>query len=234
MSSQERGQQPHEKVSILIIDDDEHILNLLTKLLSKLGYVTDTAKTGAEAVEKSKTKSFSIALIDIVLPDMQGTQLLVKLKDAVPRMRKIIITGHATLANAVEALNLGADAYIMKPFKLEDLAKVIEEQLKAQREETTITARKIAEFVKARKTIFFEVINQSLEAFLGKSVTQSIIYHLGGKEALEDADVLTKRLRALFKEEGAEIILNHILKSLESYRDEDAEEGSRRQESELQ
>jgi len=139
-----------EKTSILIIDDDEDILKTSTAILSGKGYLTEMAKTGAEAIKKSKAKIFNLALIDIVLPDMHGTKLLIKLKETVPKMRKIIITGHATLDNAIEALNLGADAYIMKPIDPQGLMKVIEEQLRKQREDRVMTQEKIAEFVKTR------------------------------------------------------------------------------------
>ena len=207
---------PARQKSILIIDDDEHILTLLTKLLSGKGYVTETAKNGAEAIEKSNAKSYNIALIDIVLPDMQGTQLLMKLKDTVPKMRKIIITGHASLDNAVEALNLGADAYIRKPVKSLELLKIVEEQLEKQHEETMITSKKIAEFIETRKADYIEVVKQSLDSFWGEGTTLSTIHYLGGEEVLRDPNVFAERLKAIFKEEAAEIILKHILKNLET------------------
>ena len=135
--------------SILIIDDDEDILKTLSALLSDRGYATDTAKTGAEAIEKAGAKFFNLILIDIVLPDMLGTQLLKKL-ETTPKIRKIIITGHATLNNAVEALNLGADAYIMKPINPKQLLAIIDKQLTEQEEETVMTQDKIAKFVETR------------------------------------------------------------------------------------
>ncbi|MFH1327680.1 MAG: response regulator, partial [Candidatus Bathyarchaeota archaeon] len=104
-----------EKPRVLMIDDDDAILKTTAELLSKKGYETSVARTGEEAVKLAKDEFFNIALIDIVLPDIKGTQLLAKLPESMPKMRKIIITGHATLDNAIEAVNLGADAYIMKP-----------------------------------------------------------------------------------------------------------------------
>lgn len=124
-----------DQANILVIDDDEDILKMLTDLLSRSGYATDTARTGAEAIEKMKARSFNIALIDIVLPDMRGTRLLPLMKEITPNIRKIIITGHASLDSAIEALNAGSDAYITKPFDPQQLLKVIEEKLRDQREE---------------------------------------------------------------------------------------------------
>ncbi len=69
-----------EKKRILIIDDDEDILETLHSLLIRKGYAVENANSGMAAVEKSNSSFFNLALIDIVLPDMEGTQLLVKLK----------------------------------------------------------------------------------------------------------------------------------------------------------
>jgi len=117
-----------KKPSILIVDDDENIRKTLSAILQGKGYITDTAKNGLEAIEKSKAKSFDLALLNIKLPDMEGTKLLTKL----PEMVKIIITGYPTLENAVEALNLGADAYVIKPVRPEKLLALIEEKLEEQ------------------------------------------------------------------------------------------------------
>lgn len=139
-----------EKKHILIIDDDEDILETLQSLLTRKGFVAETANSGMAAIEKSNSAVFNLALIDIVLPDMEGTQLLVKLKPTIPKMRKIIITGHAALDNAVKAVNLGADAYLMKPVNPQELIKTVEEQLRLQQEDTKITQDKISSFVESR------------------------------------------------------------------------------------
>jgi len=124
-----------ERVSILVVDDDEDTRNTLKKIFTNEGYDTDTAKTGAEAIEKLRSKPFNVAIIDIFLPDMRGTRLLPQIKAISPRIRRIMITGNATLDNAIEALNLGVDAYITKPIDPIQLLRVIEEKLRDQREE---------------------------------------------------------------------------------------------------
>jgi len=116
------------KPSILIVDDDENIRKTLSAILRGKGYITDTAKDGREAIGKSKAKFFNLALLNIKLPDMEGTKLLTKL----PEMVKIIITGYPTLENAIEALNLGADAYVIKPVRPEKLLALIKGKLKEQ------------------------------------------------------------------------------------------------------
>jgi DNA-binding NtrC family response regulator len=122
-----------EASNILVIDDDQDILEMLTLLLSRQGYAVDTAATGAEAIDKSKGGVFNLALIDVVLPDIQGTRLQAQLKETEPRMRKIIVTGYPTFGNAVEAVDLGADAYVIKPFDPVRLLEIVKEQLNTQR-----------------------------------------------------------------------------------------------------
>ena len=139
-----------ENARILVVDDNENIRKVLTRILEDEGYVVDTAKTGKEAVEKSRTKFYNLALIDIRLPDMEGVELLTKIRDTTPKMRKIIITGYPTLKNAVEAVNKGADAYIMKPFDMKELLSKIKEQLKKQREEKKYSEEKVKEFIETR------------------------------------------------------------------------------------
>ncbi len=110
----------------------------------------DTAETGKEAIQKSNENFYNAALIDIRLPDMEGTQLLTAMKDTTPRMVKIIITGFPALKNAIEAVNNGADAYILKPPNMNELLKTLEEHLLKQKEEKRASEEKVADFVQMR------------------------------------------------------------------------------------
>lgn len=139
-----------EKASILIIEDDANIRQTLSTILQQKGYKTDTAKNGQEAIQKSKTKFFNLALLDIKLPDMEGTKLLTTLHEDMPKMMKIMITGYPSLENAVEALNKGADAYIIKPVKPDKLLALIEEKLQEQSQAEKMTEEKLVEWVKTR------------------------------------------------------------------------------------
>ena len=91
-----------------------------------------------------------MALIDIRLPDMEGIELLTKLRDTKPKMRKIIVTGYPTLQNAVAAVNKSADGYVLKPFDVENILLTIKEQLKKQAEEREFSEEKIAQFIETR------------------------------------------------------------------------------------
>lgn len=139
-----------EKKRILVVDDDEMILKSFKEILESRGYLVETAETGLEALEKSEVQHYDLALLDIKLPDIEGTELLVEMHEGTPRMMKVMVTGHASLKNAVESLNLGADAYLMKPVKPEELLRVVEEKLKEQEEAERMSEEKVAEWIENR------------------------------------------------------------------------------------
>jgi DNA-binding NtrC family response regulator len=135
---------------ILVIDDDETIIAAFRAGLKQEGFSVDVATTGKEAIEKSKSQVYNLALIDIRLPDMKGTQLLTEMKETTPKMRKIIVTGYPDLQNAIASVQKGADFYITKPTKIDALVKVVREQLQKQREEKEYGEKKIAEYIETR------------------------------------------------------------------------------------
>jgi DNA-binding NtrC family response regulator len=135
---------------ILIIDDDENIRKVLQTILEDEGYTIETADTAMKGIERSEKTFCNLALIDVRLPDMEGIELLTKLRETKPKMRKIIVTGYPTLQNAVSAVNKGADAYVMKPFDVEKILLTIKEQLQKQAEERTFSEEKIAQFIETR------------------------------------------------------------------------------------
>lgn len=122
-----------EKGRILVIDDDEGIRKVISEALKGEGYMVDTAGNAKEAIEKSQNLIYDLALVDIRLPDMEGTQLLTNLREAPTGMIKILITGYPALQSAIEALNKGAHGYLVKPVKMDELIKTIDEHLKQQR-----------------------------------------------------------------------------------------------------
>jgi len=139
-----------EAARILVIDDDENIRKVLETILEDEGYIVETAETAKKGIEKSEKAFYNLALIDVRLPDMEGIELLSKLRNTKPKMRKIIVTGYPTLQNAVAAVNKGADAYVMKPFEVEKILQTIREQLKKQEEEKSFNEEKVVEFIETR------------------------------------------------------------------------------------
>lgn len=139
-----------EKARILVVDDDESIRNVLKINLEEHGYSVETASTGEEAANKMASGSFNLALIDVKLPDIEGTRLLSSGDERLPRMVKIILTGYPTLNNAIQAVNSGADGYLLKPVRIDELLGVIEEHLERQREAKEYSEEQVAKFIETR------------------------------------------------------------------------------------
>jgi len=110
----------------------------------------DTAENGRKAIKKTETNFYNLALIDIRLPDMEGTTLLTKMKDTTPKMRKIIMTGYPSLESAVEALNKGAHNYLVKPLDIEKVIAMVKKQLEIQKEEKKYAQERVAEYIQTR------------------------------------------------------------------------------------
>jgi DNA-binding response OmpR family regulator len=144
---------------ILIVDDDQSVSDTLKRILEAEGHCVDVAKTGGEAIEKSRNITYNLALLDVRLPDMEGTKLLSRIHQGKPRTRMIMITGYPSLENVVEALNQGADGYLIKPIDPAKLVRMIGEQLNHQEAE--------AKSVKIEKKLKEVKQTQSLLKFYG-------------------------------------------------------------------
>ena len=119
--------------TLLIVDDDPGTCETLSDIFQEKGYTVATATTGREAQDKAKQTAFNVALIDIKLPDVDGTALLCEFKKTHPDMACMIITGHASVQNAIKALENGANGYFVKPFIIEEIVHRVEETLDKQR-----------------------------------------------------------------------------------------------------
>jgi DNA-binding NtrC family response regulator len=117
-----------KKKRILVVDDDLNILRVFKNILEKEGYQVETVETGKRALEKIKKEKFSVYLIDVKLLDMDGTQLLLKIPHN-PKTIKIIVTGFSTDETGKKAADYGADDFLVKPVKAEDLIATVGERL---------------------------------------------------------------------------------------------------------
>lgn len=139
-----------DKKRILLVDDDKSVLKTLTEILQFEGYDVDTAETGKEAIEKSKTQFYNVALLDIRLPDIDGTELLQIIDGHIPKTAKIVITGYPSTENAIKALNLEADAYITKPVEPKQLLETIRKKLENQDKADKITEENVTKWLQTR------------------------------------------------------------------------------------
>ena len=108
------------KVKILVVDDEIEICEMLSRHFRYIGYEVDTANNGVEALKKLEKNNFQVVISDIVMPKMDGVDLLRAIKKECPMVHVIMITGYVTLENALSCMRHGADTCVFKP--LEDMA----------------------------------------------------------------------------------------------------------------
>ena len=113
-------------VSILIVDDEEMMRNLLNRILSREGYKIMSAEDGVVALEVLKAEKVDIILSDMKMPRMNGFELLKIVKKEYPKIGVIIMTAYGDTYTVKDALLLGADEYITKPFKSYEISLVVE------------------------------------------------------------------------------------------------------------
>lgn len=113
------------KGSIHIIDDEPVIQDVLAQLLTSEGYEVEVSSSGEEALEKQATQSFDLILLDLLMPGLDGIEVLKAIKKIDPQAIIIIITAYASVESAIAAMKLGAFDYIQKPFKHDELILII-------------------------------------------------------------------------------------------------------------
>jgi len=114
---------------ILIVDDEPRIRDSLKLLLNQQGYDVSAVSSGQEAKDMLSAYQFDLALLDMVMPDMNGHQLMEYIYETTPDTMVVIITGHASLDSAIGALRGGAYDYLRKPFEFEELLKTVQNAL---------------------------------------------------------------------------------------------------------
>lgn len=112
--------------SILIVDDEKLFRETMADTLSKIGYKIFTAKNGQEALSIVKNNEIQVILLDIILPGLDGRDVLLAIKKFKPDVPVIMVTGHASLESAIESLKGGAYDYLSKPFKRDELIHVVQ------------------------------------------------------------------------------------------------------------
>src|SRR6056297_52898 len=114
-----------EKKKVLVVDDEKNICENVSKILSKQNYEVVQAEGAREALEKMEGESFSLLLSDMVMPGMNGLELLKRVKKEWPLTKALIMTAYASTDTAVKAMQLGALDYIAKPFTPEELRNIV-------------------------------------------------------------------------------------------------------------
>lgn len=117
------------KANILVVDDEAVIRDGCTKILTKAGWDVETAENGRDGIELIKNKNFDILLLDLMMPGMNGLEVIQVVNEIAPAIYIVVITGYATIETAVEAMKRGAYDYIPKPFTPDQLRVVVKKVL---------------------------------------------------------------------------------------------------------
>src|SRR4030067_2379536 len=105
-----------ESIKILVVDDEAPIREMIKKGLSLMGgFSVEVAQNGAEAIEKIEKDVFDLVLTDLMMPEMNGLDLLKNIKGTRPEVMVIMMTAHGSIETAVEEMKIGANDYITKP-----------------------------------------------------------------------------------------------------------------------
>ncbi len=167
-------------LKILVVDDEGPIREVLQRGLSQMGgFLVDTAKNGQEAIEKVEKETFDIVLTDLMMPEMDGMELLKMIKGTRPELPVIMMTAYGSIDNAVEAMRIGANDYITKPVDFKDLFMRIS---KVQQESLLIKENRLLRMEVRKKFEFSNII--------GKSKKMQEVFSLIEKVASSNSTVL--------------------------------------------
>jgi len=181
--------------NLLIVDDEQNIREGIRQYLSSLKLRVFTARNGIEALEMLQEKEYQVVVADIKMPDLDGIELLKKIKDSYPDIEVIMLTAHATIETAVEAMRLGAHDYLEKPCDPERLNKLVSRIFKT---------KTLEEENKALK----EKLEDRVDDLLGKSSPMHQVFKMIRQIAPSKASVLITGESGTGKELVAKAIHN--------------------------
>lgn len=168
-----------QKPSILVVDAEKITKKTLSFWLKMEGYITETAITAEEALDKCEDRKFNVAIVDLKLPTKDGIWLLEKLNEIKSKIPVIIITNHPSIETAVQSIKKGAYDYLTKPVNFEELGLIIKKIIERQ----TL----IAENILLRKQLKDKYSPKNI---VGKSLKMKLIFELIENVADIDSTIL--------------------------------------------
>src|SRR5688500_202562 len=143
-----------EAPRILVVDDEQVIRDILSEFLSMEGYVVRSVDSGERALTELRLRPYDMVISDLKMPGISGIELLERISDENINVLTVIMTGFGTVETAIEAMKKGAYDYILKPFKVEDVVRIVQRGLDRQqlqheniRLQEAVTIYKISEAI---------------------------------------------------------------------------------------
>ena len=180
---------------ILVVDDEEHMLKLFEKILTKQGHDVRTADSGTKAISLVEEESFDLMFSDLVMPDFGGMDLLKEVKTGYPDVPFIVITAYGSIGSAVEAMKAGAFDYLTKPFRKDDIFLTVSKALKYC--ELSNEVKRLREKLKGK---------EGVKKIIGKSKAMQDVLKLVARVADSQATVLVQGESGTGKELIARLI----------------------------
>jgi response regulator RpfG family c-di-GMP phosphodiesterase len=149
---------PDERPRVLIVDDEKFIRDILADFLGMEGYIVRTAEDGAAALGELGNAHYDLIISDLKMPRMGGIELLEAIGTAAPNALTVIMTGFGTVETAIDAMKRGAYDYILKPFKVEEVIRVVQRGLEKQ--------RLAAENLRLREAVSLYTVSEAIAASL--------------------------------------------------------------------
>ena len=118
---------PVKGLKVLLVDDDEEQLRSFRSILERNGATVGTSITGMEAVKMARMREYNVSIVDIKLPDIQGDEVVRRLKKIDDSMGFILVTGYPSLQDCIEVLDLGINDILLKPIEPEELLRAVAE-----------------------------------------------------------------------------------------------------------
>lgn len=188
--------------TILVVDDDKNIRYSLKRMFEDKGKTVITAKNGREALDILDKESPDLVVMDIMMPGMNGLQVLKEMREGWPKLLVIIMTAFGTTETAIEAMKLGAYEYILKPFDIQKMWELVEKALgMARAMKTEVSVRP------------FEKESPVTEVIVGRSQKMQEVYKMIGRIAESDVTVLLRGESGTGKELVARAIYQHSKRS---------------------
>ncbi len=168
---------PDERPRVLIVDDEKFIRDILADFLGMEGYIVRTAEDGAAALTELHNAHYDLVISDLKMPRMGGIELLDAIGTAAPSALTVIMTGFGTVETAIDAMKRGAYDYILKPFKVEEVIRVVQRGLEKQ--------RLAAENLRLREAVSLYKVSEAIAASLSleevlSTIGDTAVFELSG------------------------------------------------------